>query len=182
MKEKSRMKKTILASVFAMVVLFAVQTAYAEVKIGVVDLIRALNESDSGKKAKADLEFIIKSKQAIIDEKGKTLEKMKGDLEKQASVLSQEARRTKEEELQKLILDYQRLVADSQNEVKKKEGEYTGEIVKEIKALLEKIGQDEGFTLIIENADGIILFSKKEIDLTDTVIKKYNESKAKTKK
>lgn len=176
------MKKTVWLSLFAVMFFLAVQTAYAEVKIGVVDLIRALNESDTGKRAKADLEFIIKSKQATIDEKGKALEKLKGDLEKQASVLSQEARRSKEEELQRLILDYQRLVTDAQNEVKKKENEFTGEIVKEIKAMLEKIGQEEGYTMIIENADGIILYSKKEIDLTDIVIKKYNESKAKAKK
>lgn len=176
------MKKAVWLLVFTCIILFAVTPASAEVKIGVVDLIRALNESDTGKKAKADLEFIIKSKQTTIDEKGKTLEKLKTDLEKQASVLSPEARRVKEEELQKLILDYQRLVTDAQNEVKKKENEFTGEIVKEIKALLEKIGQDEGYTMIIENADGIILFTKKDIDLTDTVIKRYNESKAKAKK
>ena len=40
-------------------------------KIGFVDLVKALNESESGKKAKADLEFLIKSKQVAIDEKGK---------------------------------------------------------------------------------------------------------------
>ena len=173
------MKKIAWLFVFTFMIMFAVTSASAEVKIGVVDLIRALNESDTGKKAKGDLEFIIKSKQVTIDEKGKALEKLKGDLEKQASVLSAEARRSKEEELQRLILDYQRLVNDSQNEVKKKENEFTGEIVKEIKAILEKIGQEEGYTMIIENADGIILYSKKENDLTDIVIKKYNESKVK---
>jgi outer membrane protein len=151
-------------------------------KIGFVDLVRALNESESGKKAKADLEFLIKSKQVAIDEKGKTIEKGKNDLEKQTSVLSQEARKTKEEELERLIREYQRLVSDSQSEVKKKEGELTGDILKEIRSIVQKIGQDEAYTLILENAEGQILYSKKEIDLTDVVIKKHNESKTKAKK
>lgn len=151
-------------------------------KIGFVDLVKALNESDSGKKAKADLEFLIKSKQGAIDEKGKAIEKGKVDLEKQASVLSQDARKSKEEELERLIREYQRLVSDSQTEVKKKESELTGDILKDIRAIIQKIGQDEAYTLILENAEGQILYSKKEIDLTDAVIKKHNESRAKPKK
>ena len=151
-------------------------------KIGFVDLVKALNESESGKKAKTDLEFLIKSKQATIDEKGKAIEKGKNDLEKQASVLSQEARKSKEEELERQIREYQRLVSDSQSEVKKKESELTGDILKEIRTIIQKIGQDEAYTLILENAEGQILYSVKEIDLTDLVIRKHNESKAASKK
>lgn len=170
--------KKILCAV-AMFLFVAGSHAHAEgLKIGHVDLVRALNEADTGKKAKADLEFLIKSKQNTLDERGKTIEKLKGDLEKQSSVLSVEARRSKEDEMERLIRDYQRLIADSQNELKKKEGEITGEIIKEVREIIEKIGQEEGYSLILENAEGIILFSKKEFDLTATVIKKYNEMKA----
>jgi outer membrane protein len=152
------------------------------VRIGYVDLVKALNESESGKKAKADLEFLIKTKQTTIDEKGKAIEKAKADIEKQSSVLSPDARKTKEEEMERLLRDYQRLVADSQNEVKKKESELTSDILKDLRAIVQKIGEDEGYTLILESAEGQILYAKKESDLTETVMKKYNESKAKPKK
>jgi len=175
------MKKTLLLLVIF--VLLAGQSVYAaEVKIGIVDLMKALNESDSGKKAKSDLEGMIKSKQVILDGKGKEIEKLKGDLEKQASVLSADAKKSKEEDLEKLLREYQRLVTDSQNDVKKKEGELTGEILKELRAIIDKMGAEGGYTMILENVDGIVLFSKKEINLTDVVLKKYNESKAKGKK
>lgn len=152
------------------------------VRIGYVDLVKALNESESGKKAKADLEFLIKTKQTTIDEKGKAIEKAKADIEKQSSVLSPDARKTKEEEMERLLRDYQRLVADSQNEVKKKESELTSDILKDLRAIVQKIGEDEGYTLILESAEGQILYAKKESDLTETVMKKYNESKTKPKK
>jgi len=152
------------------------------VKIGYVDLVKALNESESGKKAKADLEFLIKTKQTTIDEKGKAIEKVKADIEKQSSVLSPDARKAKEEEMERLLRDYQRLVADSQNEVKKKESELTGDILKDLRAIVQKMGENEGYTLILESAEGQILYAKKESDLTETVMKKYNESKAKPKK
>ena len=97
-------------------------------------------------------------------------------------MLSADARKSKEEELEKMIRDYQRQVSDSQNEVKKKEGELTGDILKELRGIIEKIGSDEGYTLILEGGEGQILFAKKEIDITDNVIKKHNEIKAKSKK
>jgi outer membrane protein len=148
-------------------------------KVGFVDLARSLNESEAGKKAKADLEFMIKGKQSTIDEKGKAIEKAKSDLDKQSSVLSQEARKTKEEELERMLREYQRLVGDSQTEVKKKEGEFTGEIIKEIRAIIQKTGQDEGYTMILENSDGQVLYSRKDHDLTDAIIKKFNASRTK---
>jgi len=180
------MKKTVwlLAVLFMFAFMFTAQKAFAAeqvLKVGVVDLIKALNESDSGKKAKTDLEILIKTKQTSIDEKGKEIEKLKNDLEKQSSVLSSEARKTKEDELEKNIREYQRIVTDSQADVKKKESEFTGEILKALRAIIEKIGQEGNYTMIIENAEGIILYSKPEQNLTEQVIKKYNESTNKAK-
>ena len=171
------MKKTVLS--LCILFLLAGQYAFAAdtAKIGIVDLLRALNESNTGKKAKVDLESFIKSKQAGIDEKGKEIEKLRGELEKQSSVLSADARKSREDELERLLREYQRLVTDAQNDVKKKEGEFTGSIIKEIRAVVEKIGQDEGYSLIIEKAEGLVLYSKKDMELTDVVIKKYNDSK-----
>ncbi len=151
-------------------------------KIGYVDLRVALNDSEAGKKAKTELESLIKTKQSTIDEKGKGIEKLKADLEKQGSVLSAEARKSKEDEIERLMRDYQRLVQDSQNEVKKKEGELTGSIIKDLRDVVEKIGGDEGYSLILENVEGIILYSRKDLDITDKVVKTYNEMKGKKKK
>ncbi|MFZ5907914.1 MAG: OmpH family outer membrane protein [Nitrospirota bacterium] len=154
---------------------------YAEesVKFGAVDVQKVLNESDAGKKAKSDLESLIKSKQTVIDEKGKAIEKLKNDLEKQASVLSADARKNKEDELEKYIREYQRLVQDSQADVKKKETDLTENLLKEIQDMIQKIGEDEGYTMIFER--GMVIYSNKGIDLTDAVLKKFDEMKARKK-
>lgn len=178
------MKKTLVKALLVAIVfvLFTGSSLYADTKVGIVDLMKVLNESNSGKKAKADLETLIKSKQSVLDGKGKEIEKLKADLEKQSSVLSAEAKKSKEEDLEKLMREYQRLVTDSQSEVKKRESELTGDILKEIRVIVDKMGEEGGYTVILENADGLVLYSKKDINLTDVVIKKYNESKAKNKK
>ena len=58
----------------------------------------------------------------------------------------------------------------------------TGSILKDLRDVVEKIGQEEGYSLILENVEGIILFSRKDLDITERVIKNYNELKAKQKK
>jgi outer membrane protein len=158
--------------------MFSKASAAETLKVGIVDLLKALNESESGKRAKTDLESLIKSKQSSIEEKGKNIEKLRTEFEKQAAIISPEAKKAKEDELERLIRDYQRIVADSQAEVKKKEGELTGEILKDLRETINKIAQEEGFALILEHAEGLVLYANKSLDLTDKVIKRYNESKA----
>lgn len=176
------MKKGISLLLFILLCMPVSLLAVDALKIGCIDFQKVLNESDAGKKAKADLETLVKSKQSNIDEKGKTIEKMKGDLEKQTSVLSADAKKSKEEELEKMLREYQRLVQDSQTEVKKKELELTDVIIKDMRQIVEKMGEEGGYTLIIERTGGMVLYSTKDIDLTDAVIKKYNQSKTNLKK
>ena len=144
-------------------------------KIGVIDLQKVLNECEAGKKAKTDLETLIKSKESAIEEKGNEIEKLKSELQKQASALSAEAKKSKEDELEKLMRDYQRTVQDSQAEVKKKEGALTESIIKGVHELVDKIGKEEGYTLIIEKS--LVLYTNQDLDITDRVIKEYNKLK-----
>ena len=187
MNKRTGMGVMILAVLTAMLsTIFAVETASSvditPTKIGYVDLRVALNESDAGKKAKVELESLIKTKQTSIDEKGKNIDRLKGEFDKQVSVLSPDAKKAKEDEIERLVRDYQRMVQDSQAEVKKKETELTGSIVKELREIVEKVAQEEGYSIILENVEGIILYSKKELDITEKVVKRYNESKVKQKK
>jgi outer membrane protein len=145
------------------------------IKIGILDLQKVLNECEAGKKAKTDLEALIKSKESVIEEKGMEIEKLKSELQKQVSVLSAEARKSKEDELERLVRDYQRTVQDSQAEVKKKEGELTEAIIRGVHELVDDIGKKEGYTVIIEKS--LALYINKDLDITDSVIKRYNKSK-----
>lgn len=174
------MKKIFLSILAVFLFGAAVSNAADTNKIGFVDLQRALVESEAGKKAKADLEAFGKSKQAAIDEKMANINKLEEELAKQASVLSATARKSKEDELERLQRDFQRLVADARAELQKKENELTSAILKDMIELIEEFGQSEGYTVIMSSE--FIIYHKKDIDLTDLIIKKFNESKGKAKK
>jgi outer membrane protein len=178
MRKKVGKKCFILCSLIIVLCFFSgFSFAADKVKFGSVDIQKLLNESDAGKKAKSDLESLIKSKQSAITDGEKNVEQLKADLEKQTSVLSADARKSKENELEKQIREYQRLVQDSQAEVKKKEADLTDSILKDVKELIDKIGEQEGYELIVEKS--MVIYASKNTDITDIVMKKYNESKSK---
>lgn len=155
------------------------ESTLAEVKIGYVDLGRALNDSKRGKDAKAELESLVKQKQSQIDELEKKINSQRAEFEKQAGVLSEKARQEKQAEIEKAIQDYQKLVQDSQAEVEKKRRDLTTAILKELKNIIDEIGKKEGYTIILESSDGLILYSKEGLDLTERVIKLYDERQKK---
>lgn len=169
----------LLTLVIAALVTATAAVAADTLKIGFIDLQRALLESEAGKKAKIDLESLEKSKKAVIDEKAKSISKVEEELGKQSSALSAEAKKVKEEELEKLQRDFQRLVADARTELQKKETELTEAILKDMSEIVEVLGQEEGYTIIFRSE--VILHANKELDLTDLLIKKFNEYAEKSK-
>lgn len=151
-----------------------------QLKIGFVDLQQALNESEMGKKAKSELESLIREKQTQINEKVGERDKLKEEIEKQASVMSEEARKEKTGKLEDIEKAVERLISDSNEEVQKRQREREVKILKDIDAIIEKIAVDEKFSAIFP-ADVSIYYDDK-LDVTERIIKKYNESGSKAEK
>lgn len=173
------MKKFLTLAALGLFVLASVAVpaiSAAEIKIGFVDIDRAANESTEGKKAIVRLKDLMDDKQTAVNEKGKNIEKMKADLEKQAAVISADAKRAKIEEIERMDRDFQRMLSDVNLELEKKRRELTETIYKDIIEIIEKIAREEKYDAILPPQS--VLYANKSLDITDNVIKKYNEQKA----
>jgi len=149
----------------------------ADLKMAYVDIQRAVNESNAGKDAK---KLIIKDGekfQHLIADKQKELQTMKESLEKQALMLTPDARANKEKEYQNKLREFQRWGEDTQNEINQKRMEMERKISIGLLKVIQKVGADEGYTLILEKNENIVLFVSKTIDITDRVIKAYDAQK-----
>ena len=175
------MKRTALAAAILMLMAAAVFGARpamaaagsgAGVKIGYVDLQKALNESSAGKAAKVELQGIMKKMQKAIDTKVARTEQLKSELEKQAMVLSPAAKKAKEDELAKLTKETRDLITSSNAEMQKKRQEKEVAILNRIKTVIDDIGAKEHY-LVILPAD-VILYSKSGVEITDEVIDRMN--------
>jgi outer membrane protein len=149
----------------------------AELKIGSVDIQRAVNECNQGKEAKKVILKEVEKFQAQIAEKQKGLQQLKEALEKQAPMLNADARAAKEKDYQSKIRDFQRWGEDSQNELNQKRMESERNIAIGLTKVIQKVGADEGFTIIIEENEQIVLYASKTIDITDRVIKAFDAQK-----
>lgn len=149
----------------------------AELKIGCVDIQRAVNDCNAGKEAKKEIIKEVEKFQRLVAEKQKELQTLKESLDKQNPLLKPEARATKEKEFQNKLREFQRWGEDNQNEINQKWMELERNIATGLLKVIRKIGAEEGYTLILEKNENILLFGSKSIDLTDRVIKAYDLQK-----
>jgi len=149
----------------------------ADTKIGWVDMQKAVNECNAGKEAKKALTKEAEKDQRLIVEKQNELKEMKESLEKQVLLLTPEARTTKEKELQTKFRDFQRWGEDVQNELKQKQIEMERNISRSLIKVVQEIAAKEGYSVILQKNEAIVLFSSKSTDLTDQVIKAFDMEK-----
>jgi len=147
------------------------------IKIGSVDIQRALNECDAGKEAKKALTKEVEKFQRLAAEKDKELQEMKESLDKQVMMLTPEARGIRENELQTKLRDFQRWGEDVQNELNQRRAETERNILAGLQKVVQKLGADEGYTLILEKTQNGVFFTSNSVDITDLVIKAYDVQK-----
>lgn len=147
---------------------------YAQVHIAVVDLQRALNETEDGRRAKARLKRLFKQRQQELDKAQGELKTLKEEFDEQADTLSDSARQERLDAIQKQFVELQSTYVEYQRELAEKEAEMTQEIIARMETILRRIGQEEGYTLILERNEGGVIFVPGNLDLTDVVIQRYN--------
>src|SRR5262244_2060976 len=162
----------------AFTVALAARAASAQnMKIGYVDVQRAVQEVEEGKAARTRLQAELAQKRADLDKKRADLEKMKTDYDKQAPVLSEDAKRQKQEQLQKAFVDAQQAASQEQEAMQS--------ISKRLLQVVAELSDKENFTFVLDKA--ALLYAPAASDITNEVVRRYNErfgvgqaSKAKT--
>ena len=169
-----RFGSIIILALASVILIGSANTVQAQVKIGVVDLQRAINETEDGRQAKRRLKKLFDERQKSLDEKQESLKAQKESLERQQDVLSEDALRKKAEEFQTEVMELQNEYMQYQQELSAKESELTQKILEKMQQILRRIGQTEGYTLIIEANEGGVVWVPSNLDLTDVLIQQYN--------
>ncbi|MBI3541042.1 MAG: OmpH family outer membrane protein [Deltaproteobacteria bacterium] len=175
MKKQMKQQMTALV-VIALVSLGLSGRAFgADIKIGLVNFQKALNEVDQGKKAKELLKTEFDAKQKKLNVQQDELKKLQADAEKQKSVLSQDALLEKQKAFNEKYLDLQKSMGSYREELVAKDTKLTSLILQNLKKVVAQIGEKGGYTLIVEGSQDAVLYAKSQEDLTDKVVALYNE-------
>jgi outer membrane protein len=105
--------------------------------------------------------------------------KLQDELRAQSLMLSEEKQREKKLEYDKKLEDYQRFMADTfgdDGRAAKRNKELTQPIVDKINQILEKMAEDQRFTVVFDIANANIVYIDKTLDLTDQVLAELNKT------
>ncbi|OGF62253.1 MAG: hypothetical protein A2Y62_14130 [Candidatus Fischerbacteria bacterium RBG_13_37_8] len=143
-------------------------------KIGVVDAEKILRNSVEMQKAYKDIQTLIDKKSAELKKKQEDIAQLEDKYKTQASVLSSDARGQLEEKIRKGYTDIDKFREDSKIEIQTKETSALSEMEKKVSPLIQQIGNQENFTLILRKE--MVVFMSETIDITDKIVALLNEA------
>lgn len=146
----------------------------AQVKIATVDLHRAIMETEDGRRARRRLESEFSARQRQLDQAQQEIESTATELENQRNVVSQAVYAERRRALEQRVVEVQRQFVEFQQELAQHEAQLTRTIVERMQTILREIGAAEGYTAILDTSSGTVVYSPANIDLTDTLIQRYN--------
>jgi outer membrane protein len=145
-------------------------------RVGVVDVQRAVMQTEDGLRAQATLKKLFDAKQVELNRRQADLQKQKEDIDKQSKVISKEAYSKRLEELQKQMMELQTVFVDYNKELDKKQKELTEPIFEKIMGIVKRIATTENFDLVVDKAT--VAYVRTDLDLTDKCIQMYNSGGA----
>ena len=167
-------------------------TAFSEgSRLAVVDIERAVGNSRAGIKAreilgreKKRLETNLVRKRTAIESLVKQIRELQLEIQQKGPILRPEQRVKKNATLtgQKRRFarqqdELKRMVQESRRDLSVRGNRMMGKILIQIREVVNEIGKEGEYDLIIERADGGVMYMEKAVDITGQVIELYNKKK-----
>ena len=149
--------------------------ARAEVKVGLVDLQKALQEVKKGRSAKSSLEKEFQEKKKKIEAEQSAIKKDSDEFQKKSSLMAEKARVEKGTKIQQRMSAWQELVQKSQIDIQGREAELTRPILDGLRAMIPDLARKKKLDLVVEQNTGGLLYAVDKSDLTEELIRAYDE-------
>ncbi len=148
--------------------------ALADVKLGYVDLQRALTEVLEGKAAKEKLKRELDKRKSELDGEQDKLRADKAVLDKQSAMMAEETRNQKFTELQKRLFELTQKAEKMQGEMAQAEQTELKKIFNKMDPIIARIAEREGLTMVFEKTDSGLVYAPASLDLTNELVRTYN--------
>jgi len=145
-------------------------------KIGFVNLQRALQESERGKEVIGKLQQEVNQAQERLNKEKEEIDKLEKEYQEKQSAWDEPTRQSKLTEIQ---LKKQKLAQEAQSlqlYYQKRQNEQIKPILDELNQVISEIGKKQGYAVIFD-LSGMVLYLDNRLDITDKIIKAYNLKK-----
>jgi len=170
------MKRVWIVSIIWIVFMGLIPAAFAAdaAKIGVIDFEKIMKESSAGKMNQKVLNTKGQELKGRLEKEKQALDEINRSFEREALVLSDEKKREKERDFRNQIEDFKIKQQNYANELKNLEIKLINEMQKAVFDIANDIGKKEKYLLIIERKNAGVIYIADHVDITDTIIEKYN--------
>ncbi len=168
--------RTLLAALVAgwMVFAGAPTEAHAQMKIAVIDLRRAVADTEDGLRMKGKLQELFDVRQGEYEKKEKAYGASKSELERlsKGGKTPEAELRKKYAVMEKLALELQATGMSFRREMQQRESELMAPILTKLNALVRRLAGTNGYDMVFDHRS--VPYFRNDLDITDRVIQMYN--------
>lgn len=174
----NRMTQRLAGMVVLLMLALPFAASAQEVKIGFVDREKALFSTEQGKKARTELQSKVTAAKGQLQPMADEIQKLQAEVEAKKFVLSQEALRDMQARMLELQNRYESKGKELENQLKIDQARLVAPIEDKLKATIEAIGKEQGYSIILERqVPGLIYYGREAFDITDAVVSRFNTAK-----
>jgi outer membrane protein len=144
-------------------------------RIAFVDLRKAVFNSREGKTAQQEFARLEETKLETLRPLRDELQRLEEELEKQKFLITEEALAERQLEIMKRRRDLERDIRAAEDDLQLEQVRLLQPIQKKIKTVVEKLGAEKGFTMIVDRSTRGFIYTDESLDVTELVIKRLNE-------
>lgn len=169
-----RVHKAFVLLALAALVVFGTAAQDEGVKIGIVDIEQALASTDAGKAAQEEMTRKAREAEASFQPMIERYREMEEDFKAKKFVLSEEALYQKQLDLQEMAMQVQSKKKELESQMQVEMQRINGPLLSKFGEIVEELGRDQGFTLILHRQTPGVLYTREALDITDQIVAKYN--------
>ncbi len=146
----------------------------AQSKIAVIDLRRAVADTEDGLRVQAELQQLFDSRQTEYEAKEKAYTEAKTEFEKLSKdkKTSDDDLRKKYAALEKMAFELQAAQMNYRREMQQKESQLMYPIVKQMLTLVRRLAGTNGYEMVLNKE--AVPYYRADLDITDRIIQMYN--------
>jgi len=149
-----------------------------EMKLGYIDSARIFAEYKGTEDAQRSFDQEVASWEEEAKVMRAELDSLLGEYQAQSLMLSEALKAEKEQRINEKKATYETFVQSiwgPEGKLAEKNSALVQPIIDKINVVLQRIGEEEGFDLVLDAAAGGIVYASDELDLTDRILEELNQ-------
>jgi len=175
MRKMIRERRILFVGLLALVAVGLVAADEGGLKVGVVDVEQALNATDEGKAAREELARKQREADSQVQPMVDRYKELQEEVKSKRYVLSDEALFGKQADLLELQNKIDNKIKELQGQLKIDQGRLEAPLKAKLFEIVEEIGKEQGFTLILARETPGVMYTREALDITDQVIERFNK-------